>query len=422
MLSAPASPSAAPRKRRRLYRSLALLLVLLIGGAIALPWLLYHFEHRQFEREAGPLRSARFARPKLPPGNPAARLLQAAALVRLVDTENKDVGDGARRGYSKIRANRAQYAVLLERNREALRLALALGGGPSALNIDYAALDPPIPDLFRQVQLARLVYIQGLFALEGHDEAGVAAAARSLGLQATVLQRETAELTQRFGLYEERLQLSLLQSFVQEAPAGGDAGLERLLLSSDLRGQYRATITLSAAYFIRSMDRLIAHPDPNLEKASTPEDEVANAMGRAAGRWTTKGLAATALGRYRLYFRAYDEDYAWIDRELGKDPKEMSTFEKLGNIGCIRDDTFPALFRATAASRVLMANCLAVHAGSLACEEANKVSRNGVHLRSSRRPDGTCVVRTADGKEFLRFFRSETSDPVPQDCSVLAAR
>jgi hypothetical protein len=424
MPDAPAAPAMLPilpRKRRRLFVGLILLVALLLAGGLALPWLLYGFEHARLEREAGPLRLERFARPGMPPGNPAAWWLEAGARVRLAGTELKDVGDAARGGISAIRAKRPQFAVLLERNREALHRVLALEDGPSSLNLDYTLPEPKFPNLFPQLLLARLLYLQGSFALEDGDEAGAAAAAQSLGIQAAILQREPTNLTQRMGLYSEKLQLYLLRGIAQEAPTGRDSGAGRLLLTTDLRSQYRANVTWSAVSFLQGIDKMLAEPDPELQKGSTLEDQVGNAFGRFVERWTGTGLAATAIGRFRLYLQAYDRDYAWMDQELAKDPKEMGTLEKLGNIGCIKDFDLPAIYRATAAARLVIGACLEVRSASLSCQEAGRLTAGQARLQSIRKPDGSCVLRTVDGKDYLRFFKPERGNTIPQDCTVFSA-
>jgi len=401
------------RKRRKILWGCAALLLLLIPAALALPWLLYRIAHARLEKAVGPLRAEGFVLPTAPPTAAGPRLLAATRRVQLSEPETKLLGKSSREGLSAALANRPQLMALFAKNREPLQQACSLEAGPSSLNIDYIVEDAELPNFLPELFLARMTYLQGLLALKDHDHAAVAHAARCLSTHAALLEKEPALIVQVIGLSVEKLQIRLLVQASAEPPAAQESDLSRSLPANDLRERYRQALALSATQLDRGIHSMLEKLGTKLTEGDDEENQGALAVGTFAGRWIGKSLGAAALDRYRLHAAAYDHDYAWIHHHLVRDPKEMSFWEKAGRIGGPAFDDLPATYRATAAARELLTACLAARSSAFSC------GADHGRLRSVRNPDGSCTLRTADARDYLRFFGS-SGHPVPQECTVPA--
>jgi len=415
-LDSPPGIRPLPRhpRRRKILWGCAATLVTALALLLALPWILYRVAHARLEQAAGPLRLARFNLPRMPPDSPGPRLLAASGRLRLSDPESGFLARTARAGLPGARAERSRLPALFAANREALDQIYALDAGPSSLNIDYAQPDVQTPKLFPELCLARMVYLEGLLDLEDRNAAGVARAVQSLGRQAALLEEEPDSFIQLMGLHIEKLQLEFLVRWAGDPAASSDAGLSALLLSNDLRQRYRVTIAQLATTFDLEVRDMLDKQGSDLDKEH-PDERVSNAAGNYDGWWVGTALQASALDRYRLFLGAYDQEYAWMSRELDKDPKKMGLWEKSGRVGGITDSYLPAMYRATAASRILLNTCVEVRAARLACEA---VPAGHAGLRATRKPDGSCLLETVDGREYIKLFTEGKPNPIPQECTA----
>ncbi|MFL6196344.1 MAG: hypothetical protein ACJ75H_19340, partial [Thermoanaerobaculia bacterium] len=304
------------RAKDRLLAVLLTLLALLLL-AFFLPTLLNARAMKRLEKEAGPLRVERFLRQGVPADNPGSRLLAIGKALD-IPPAGHELLRRASRSDLDVAAERPRIAGLLAKNAEILQQARSIGSGPSSLNIDYAVWDARLPNLLHQMDLARLLYLQGRLALADGDAPGVLDVARSLGRQAEVLESEPLMVVQILGLFSERLQLQLLQRLAEEGP-GPASGFEGLFVANDLRERYRETISLEAFNFIRAVDAMVerlGRPRPQDQRG----DKAVRSYVSVAGSRARGLMGYRALNRYRLYLDAFDQDYATI-AALGKKPR-----------------------------------------------------------------------------------------------------
>jgi hypothetical protein len=342
-------------------------------------WILHGIAKARLEEAAGPLDVERFVRPAPPPGSPGARLLAVIASLDVSEADRDLLSETVNGGRSALLANRSRLTALLEKNRESLQSAHSLGPGESWLGIDYRERNWLPRDTYLQISLARMLYLQGLLALEDRNSAGVLDAIRSLGRQAAILENEPGMVIQVFALtiekYQLRLAVSCLESGLGEPGTPAPASL---LVANDLRRRYRDAMVLGAISSQRLLDSLA-------ERSG----------GWFLTRWTARFMGAGFLDRYRLYYQSYDRDYAWIQRRLSADPGSRRTFQEVWRSGGLDPDVL-ARYKAVAASRALVRACQAARA---TCT-------------------GGCTLRAADGEEYLRLFGPRERFPAPQTCTL----
>jgi hypothetical protein len=379
----------------------AALFALVLAIAVALPWLLGRTAQARLEKAVGPLRAERFMLPAAPPGAPGPRLLAALRTVWVSKAEKELLGRSARAGFPGALAERSRLTALLAQQEDALGEVCALDAGASSLNIDYTAEDVQFPNFLPALHVARLVYLRGLLAAADRDPAGLASAARCLGREAALLEGEPELFIQLLGLFVEKLQLTLLAGQAAGATDLQAWELARSLLSNDLRERYRRAVALSATQLDTGVRALIEKQRFD-SGGGEPEDWTSRFVGRFVSGWTARALRAAALDRYRLYDQAYDHDYAWMRRELVKEPGKMGLWEKTGKVGGLDDTDLPAIYRATAASRKLVSACLGGSSSGIV---------------SLGNPDGSRTLRTPDGGDYLKLFAPQ-SLPIPQECKA----
>src|SRR5262249_48402673 len=154
--------------RRRLWRVIALV-VILLAGALLFPFLVYFLAKSRLERVTGPLEAGRFNPPNLPAGNAGAGLRKAALQLALSPDERSFLTKTVKGGPATLRAQRQQLAPLLELNQDALGLASSLPPGAARLKIAYDAKNWAPPDLSLQLPLTQLLYARGALALDDGD-------------------------------------------------------------------------------------------------------------------------------------------------------------------------------------------------------------------------------------------------------------
>jgi hypothetical protein len=385
------------RPRSGLLLGCIVLPVLLLVTLLTLPSFLHHSAKTKLEKWVGPLGREHFVRPQEPPSAPGPRLLAAAQRIQLSDTERDLLKKSARAGLPGARADRSALVPLLEKHRESLDQAYALEAGASSLNIDYTVPDVTFPNFLQELNLARMVYLEGVLAVADGNRDGVIRSVRSLGRQAALLEEEPELFIQVIGLSVEKLQLDLLVRWIGEPAAQGPNPF-LLLLSNDLRARYREALALSATH----------------SETSTRSILERNPYRFLGGRTIANALLAAAFDRDRLYAEAYDRDYASMRSELGKDSHEMGIWEKTGRIAGLTATDLPSLYRATTASRDLVKACLNVRFSSRPCEDE-------AQIRAIHKPDGSCTLQTADGRDYLRLFVKENNRPIPQECTIQGA-
>ncbi|HET9209355.1 MAG TPA: hypothetical protein VFR03_03090 [Thermoanaerobaculia bacterium] len=403
---------AAPR--RRLRRAIALLAILL-AGALLCPFLVYLLAKHRFEQVAGPLDDAgRFDPPSLPAGNAGAGLQKAARQLLLSPEERKLLTTTVKRGPAALRAQRQQLAPLLERNQEALQLASSLPPGPARLKIAYEAKNWAPPDLYLQLPLTYLLYARGALALDGGDAAGALAAVRSLGRQAEILEGEPGLILQLYGFTAEKYQLQLAAALLETGAA--DPG--PFVLSNDLCRQYRDAITLQAA----GLDRALWAGMDETARQARGKGFLAHLTANWL-QWTGPFVGAAAFDRYRLYSQACDRDYGWIEKHLVSHPGDSTvTVSWTVQLGKTVGPDYPnvvARYRAAAGSRALIRACRQARATLQAggtCDAIAKTLR-GSRLEAGEGPSG-CLLRVADGKDYLRLFVQAGATAFPQECAV----
>ena len=360
------------RRILRFYRWTLAALAALFLLTVSSGWLLHSIAKTRLERVAGPLAIERFLRPVSPPDNPGPRLLEIASSIDVSEADRDLLSHTLNGGRAAFAANRRLLSALLEKNREALQAARSLGVDESWLGIDYRERNRVPRDASLQIALARMLYVQGLFALEDRDAAGALDAIRVLGRQAAILENEPGMVIQIYGLTTERYQLRLAVD-VLESGLGDPVPL---LVPNDLRSRFQEAMVLGAIYSERILDVIAARSG-----------------NRFLSRWTARFMGAGFFNRYRIYHQAFNRDYAWIRQRLSGDPK--SRHWQVWRAGGLDPDIL-ARYKATAASRSLVR----------ACQAAREACPSG------------CTVRTTDGAEYLRLFGNRDRFPAPQECTV----
>jgi hypothetical protein len=398
-------PFRPASSRRWLRRGIALVAVLLVG-ALLFPTLIYELAKNRLERVTGPLEASRFDPPNLPAGNAGERLREAAQLLAFSPDERSLLTATVKGGPAALRAQRQPLAPLLERNQEALRLASSLPPGAARLKIAYEARNWTPRDLPLQLPLAQLLYARGALALDDGDAAGALAAVRSLGRQAEILEGEPGLIIQLYGFSAEKYQLQLAAALLET----GVADPTPFVLSNDLCRQYRDAITLQAA----SLDRALWAGLDDTAMEARGKGFLAHLKANWL-QWTGPLLGATAFNRYRLYLQACDRDYGWIEKHLLSQTISTSvTVEKKAG------PDYPnvvARYRAAAGSRALIRESQKARATLRAggtCEAIRKTLR-GSRIAAGEEPSG-CVLRLADGKDYLRLFAPAGATAFPQEC------
>ena len=406
------SDSVRPAASRRwLRRGIALVAVLLVG-ALLFPTLIYELAKNRLERVTGPLEASRFDPPGLPAGNAGDRLREAAQLLAFSPDERSLLTATVKGGPAALRAQRQPLAPLLERNQEALRLASSLPPGAARLKIAYEARNWTPRDLPLQLPLAQLLYARGALALDDGDAAGTLAAVRSLGRQAEILEGEPGLIIQLYGFSAEKYQLQLAAALLET----GAADPTPFVLSNDLCRQYRDAITLQAA----GLDRALWAGLDDTAMEARGKGFLAHLKANWL-QWTGPLLGATAFNRYRLYSQACDRDYGWIDKHLVDHPGD-ATVTVSTNVQVDRKvgPDYPnvvARYRAATGSRALIREGQkardTLRAGGT-CDAIGKTLR-GSRLEAGEGPSG-CVLRVADGKDYLRLFAPAGATAFPQEC------
>lgn len=358
------------RRILRLYLWTLAALVALFLLASSSAWILHAVAKARLERVVGPLKIERFQRPSPPPDNPGRQLPEIASSLDVSDADRDLLSETVNGG----RLDRPQLEELLRRNRAPLLTARSLGSGDAWLGIDYRERNWLPRDTSLQIALARMLYIQGLFALENRNAAGALDAIRVLGRHAAILENEPGMVIQAFGMTAERYQLRLAVAFLESGL--GEPGPAALLVRNDLRSRFRDAMALGAISSERTLD-LIAERSGNWFPS----------------RWTARFMGAGFFDRYRLYDQSFGRDYAWIRRRLQSDPK--SRHREVWRAGGLDPDIL-ARYKATTASRELVR----------ACEAARKTC------------EGVCTVHARDGEEYLRLFGNRERFPAPQECKL----
>jgi hypothetical protein len=406
------SDSARPAASRRWLRRGIGLAVLLFIGALLFPFLLYTLAKSRLERVTGPLEPSRFDPPSLPAGNAGDGLREAAHQLAFSPDEKNLLTTTVKGGPVALRAQRQQLAPLLARNQDALRLASSLPPGPARLKIAYEARNWAPRDLSLQLPLTQLLYARGALAFDDGDAAGTLAAVRSLGRQAEILEGEPGLIIQLYGFTAEKYQLQLAAALLET----GAADPTPFVLSNDLCHQYRDAITVQAA----SLDRALwAGLDDTMREA---QGKGFLAHLKANGlQWSGPFLGATAFNRYRLYLQGCDRDYGWIEKHLVSHPGDSTvTVSTTVQVGKTAGPDYPnvvARYRAAAGSRALIRESQKARATLQAggtCDQIGKTLR-GSRLEASEGPSG-CVLRVADGKDYLRLFVPSGATVFPQEC------
>lgn len=373
-------PPVRPRRRiPRFYlwtlAGLAALFLLTVSSG----WILHAVAKVRLERVAGPLDIERFLRPAPPPGSPGAQLLAVIASLDISEADRDLLSETINGGRSALLSNRPKLAALLEKNREALQTARSLGPGESWLGIDYRERNWLPRDSYLQISLARMLYLQGLLALEDRNSAGALDAIRSLGRQAAILENEPGLVIQVFALTVEKYQLRLAISYLESGLGEpGSPTPASLLVSNDLRRRYRDAMVLGAISSQRLLDSLA-------ERSG----------GWFLTRWTARFMGAGFFDQYRLYLQSYDRDYAWIQQRLRTAPDSRRSFQEVWRSGGLDPDIL-ARYKAVSASRALVR----------ACQAARETC------------SGDCILRAEGGEEYLRLFGSRERFPAPQECTV----
>lgn len=357
------------RRILRLYLWTLAALAALFFLTLSSGWVLHAIAKARLERISGPLEIERFLHPSPPPDNPGSQLLRIAGSLDISEADRDLLSETVNDGH----LHRSRLEELLEKNREPLQEARSLGPGEARLGIDYRERRWFPRDASLQIVLARMLYVQGLLALEDRDAAGTLDAIRVLGRQAATLESEPGMMIQVFGMTAERYQLRLAVAFLESGLDEGGSPAS-LLVSNDLRNRFRDAMVLGAISSERTLD-LIAERSGN----------------RFLSRWTARFIGAGFLDRYRLYYQSFDQDYAWIRRRLQSDPK--SRHREVWRADGLDPDIL-ARYKATAASRELVR----------ACEAARKTCM------------GACTVHAQDGEEYLRLFGNRERFPSPQEC------
>lgn len=402
-----ATTSAHSASRRWLRWGIALAAILLVG-ALLLPTLIYELAKNRLERVTGPLEASRFDPPSLPAGNAGEGLREAARQLAFSPDERSFLTVTIKGGPAALRAQRQRLATLLELNQDALRLASSLPPDAARLKIAYEAKNWTPPDLSLQLPLTQLLYAQGALALGDGDAATTLAAVRGLGRQAEILEGEPGLIIQLYGFAAEKYQLQLATALLET----GAADPTPFVLSNDLCRQYRDAIILQAIGLDRGLWA-------GMEEASRDaQGQGSLARLKALGlQWTGPLVGAEAFNRYRLYFQACDRDYGWIERHL--ENQTVNVHVTLGK-GKIPGPDYPnvvARYRAAAGSRALIRESQKARATLQAggtCDQIGKTLR-GSRLEASAGPSG-CVLRVADGQEYLRHFAPSGATAFPQEC------
>ena len=182
------------------------------------------------------------------------------------------------------------------------------------------------------------------------------------------------------------------------------------MLSNDLCRQYRDAITLQAA----SLDRALWAGLDDTAMEARGKGFLAHLKANWL-QWTGPLLGATAFNRYRLYLQACDRDYGWIEKHLlSQTISTTVTVEKKAG------PDYPnvvARYRAAAGSRALIRESQKARATLRAggtCEAIRKTLR-GSRIAAGEEPSG-CVLRLADGKDYLRLFAPAGATAFPQEC------
>ena len=370
-------------RRRRIPRfylwtlsALAALFLLTVSSG----WVLHAIARARLERVAGPLEIERFLRPAPPPDSPGAQLLRVIASLDVSETDRDLLSETVNGGRSALLSNRLRLAVLLEKNRQPIQAVRSLGEEESWLGIDYRERNWLPRDTYLQISLARILYLQGLLALEERDSAAALDAIRSLGRQAAILENEPGLVIQVFALTVERYQLRLAVAFLENGLGEpGSPAPASLLVSNDLRRRYQDAMVLGAVSSQRILDSIA-------ERSG----------GWFLSRWTARFMGAGFFDRYRLYYQSYDRDYAWIRQYLDEDSGSRRSFQEVWRSGGLDPDIL-ARYKATAASRMLVRTCQAAR------ETCASV----------------CTLHTVDGEEYLRLFgRRERFPAAPQTCTA----
>jgi len=388
------------------------LFVIFLVGALLLPFLIYFLAKSRLERVTGPLDAGRFNPPDLPAGNAGTGLRKAALELALSPDERSFLTATVKGGPTAPRAQRQRLAPLLELNQDALRLASSLPPGAARLKIAYDAKNWTPPDLSLQLPLTQLLYIRGALALDDGDTAGTLAAVRSLGRQAEILEGEPGLILQLYGFTAEKYQLQLATALLET----GAADPSPFVLSNDLCHQYRDAITLQAA----GLDRALWAGMDDVARQARGKGFLAQ-LGANWLQWSGPFLGATAFNRYRLYSQACDRDYGWIEKHLVNQPKDsavsVSTTVQVGKMAGPDYPNVVARYRAAGGSRALIRACRQARATLQAggtCDAIGKTLR-GSRLATSEGPSG-CVLRVADGRDYLRLFVSSGATAFPQEC------